>query len=724
MRRVLMSIVPAACAGVLLVAGASGLLAAGPSRQASSSSQAPQVTFKVETNYVEVTAVIVDQQGRFVDTLQQGDFQVLEDGKPQTVTNFVLVNMPADRPERALFTPEAIEPDVRTNAQPFDGRVYLLVLDDLHTDFTDTRQTKQAARTFVETALRAGDVAAVVSTSGRTDASQDFTPSRHLLLAAIDHFLGRGLSSATANAADDYGNRRDLLGTRSGSQPTANDSEAGERAQNARATLSSLRRLSELMAGLRGRRKALVLFSGGIDYNVANAITSGWSQPGAETRMSLAGSGPIREVQMDTIDTIAAATRANVAIYGVDPRGLTIGGGAGTAGMPTDADPSLGLNVTSMQGELGQQHDSLQVLAEGSGGFAAVSANNLSGVFDRIRQDNSRYYVLGYYPTNDRRDGKFRTIDVRVTRPGLQVRARKGYVSARGSGAASTDIKAGTLAPALQAALASPLPVSGVRLTAFAAPFRRTPPAPAAVMLVLHVDGRDLTFKEQGGTFNGTLDLSVVALDSQGKTHGLVQRSIPLPLKPESHQMVLASGLRIVSEIDLAPGRYQLRIGAMDAARAQAGTVLYDVEVPDFAKLPFSMSGLVLTSSMAGAVPTAGGSAADDLRGALPGPPTVAREFKVGEELALLVDVYETSKDAAHTIDLTTTLRTDTGQELFRQEDHRASADVQAGGGASRYTARVPLKGAPPGLYVLRVEARSRLNDTAIVRDIQFRIVP
>jgi VWFA-related protein len=710
-------------AGVLLVAGASGLLAEAPPRQATG--QAPQVTFKVETNYVEVTAVVVDQQGRFVDTLQRDDFQVFEDGKPQTVTSFVLVNMANDRPERALFTPEAIEPDVRSNAQPFDGRVYLLVLDDLHTDFADTRQTKQAAKAFVETALRAGDLAAVVSTSGRTDASQDFTPSRRLLLAAIDRFMGRGLSSATGNAAEDYNNRRDMLGPKSGASPTAGDSVGAERAQNARATLSSLRGLSELMAGVRGRRKALVLFSGGIAYNVANAIASGWSQDNErESRLSLVGSGPIREVQMDTIDTIAAATRANVAIYGVDPRGLTIAGGAGTAGLPTDAAPSMGLNMTSMQGELGQQHDSLQVLADGSGGFAAFATNNLSAVFDRIRQDNSRYYVLGYYPTNDKRDGKFRTIDVRVARPGLQVQARKGYVAPRGNSASGTEMKPGTLAPAVQAALASPVPVSGLRMTAFAAPFRRTPPAPAAVTLVLHVDGRDLTFKEQGGTFNGALDLSVVALDSQGKTHGLVQRHVPMPLRPESYQMVLARGMRIVSQIDLAPGRYQLRIAAMDAARAQAGTVLYDLDVPDFAKLPFSMSGLVLTSSQAGAVPTAGGSAVDDLRGVLPGPPTVSREFKVGEELALLAEVYETSTDAAHTIDITTTLRTDTGQEVFRQEDHRASAELQAGGGTSRYTARVPLKDAPPGLYVLRVEARSRLHGSAVVRDVQFRIVP
>jgi len=690
-------------------------------------SQVPQVTFKVEVNYVEVAAVVVDQQGRFVETLQPGDFRVFEDGKPQTISNFVLVNIPVERPEKPLFATEPIEPDVRTNAQPFEGRVYLLLLDDLHTDFANTRRVKLAARTFVETMLGAGDVAGVACASGRTDLSQDFTPSRRLLLAAIDRFTGRGLQSTTANRMADYNARRDMLGTKAVARAPGRDTEDMERAQNARATLASLRRLSDLMAGIRGRRKALVLFSEGIDYNVSNAITNGWSRDNErETPLSLAGSGPTRDVQLDAIDTIASATRANVAIYGLDPRGLdTPSGEAGRVSPPTDADPALGLTLQALAGEVAQQHDSLRALADGSGGFAAYNSNDLSTAFSRIRQDNSTYYVLGYYATNDKRDGKFRTIEVHTTRPGLQVRARKGYTAPRGNASAPpvVETKPGSVSPAAQAALASPLPVSGLRMAAFAAPFRGPDASRATVMLVLQVDGRDLTFQEQGGTFNGALDVSVVALDSQGRTTSALQRTIPMPLKPESHQMVASRGMRIVSQIDLAPGRYQLRIAAMDAGRRETGTLHYDVEVPDFAALPLSMSGLVLTSSLAGAVPTAGGSAVEVLRGALPGPPTVSRQFRAGEELALMADVYDTAAGAAHTIDLVTSLRTDAGLEVFRREDHRESAELLGSGGVCRYSARVPLKGVPPGLYVLRVEARSRLKDGVVAsREVMFRI--
>jgi VWFA-related protein len=676
--------------------------------------QGPQVTFKVEINYVEVAAVAVDQQGQFVAGLEKGDFQLFEDGKRQEISSFGLVDMPVERLERPLFASKAIEPDVRSNAQPFDGRVYLLVLDDLHTEFANTGRLKSAARAFIESSLGANDMAAVVCTSGRTDASQDFTPSQHLLLAAVDRVTGRALPSATLNKIDDYG----LPG-----RVAPRDLDEPERAHNARATLSALRQLSGLLGGIRGRRKALVLFSEGIDYNLADAITSGQAtNPKSSTGNTVIGSGFVRDVQLDTRDTIAAATRANVAIYGVDPRGLALPGEIGQE--PFGAEPALNLSPLAMQDELLVEHSSLLALAEGTGGFAAINTNDLATAFDRIRQENSTYYVLGYYPTNSKHDGNFRTIQVRTTRPGVRVSARKGYVAPRGNAPAlpSIDAKEAT-SPTLREALASPLPVSGLRLTAFAAPFKGTAPN-AAVTLVLQVDGRDMAFTERNGLFDGTLELSVVALDSQGKTRGGVHRSIAMPLRRESFELVGRYGMRVVSRFDLPPARYQLRIAAMDGGTKLAGVVHYDLEVPDFLALPFSMSGLLLTSNLAGIMPTAGGSTVDQLRENLPGPPTVSREFHTGEELALMAEVYDNQGSTPHVVDISTSVRTDDGREVFRLEDERSSTELGGSRGGFGYTARVPLKGAPPGLYVLRVEARSRLDKGQTTsREIQFRVV-
>ena len=691
--------------------------------------QGPQVTFKVDINYVEIAARVVDRQDRFVPDLQQTDFRVTEDGVSQTIVTFGVVEMPVERLETALFVRAPIEPDVRGNARPFDGRVYIIVLDDLHTEFQNSRAMKLAAREFIEKSVGANDLAAVVSTSGRTDASQEFTPSKPLLLAAVDRFAGRGLRSATLSKLDTLSTNTEAR--RGAKTPELgrpdSDTESPERAQAARATLSMVRRLSELMAGIHGRRKALVLFSEGIDYNINSAMAA--SRPVGvrpESRDGVVGSGPARDVQMDARETIAAAARANVAIYGIDPRGLSVAGGAADLGLiPLDADPSLKLNLQGVESEQVLQRFSLQTLAEGTGGFAAVNTSDLAGAFERIRQENSTYYVLGYYPTNTKRDGKFRTVDVRVTRPGLLVRTRQGYVAPIGRTPVLPAVGASARIPApLRAVLGSPLQVSGLRMTVLAAPFRGPGPD-AAVTVVLHTDGRDLQFRERDGIFEGAVELSVIALNSQGKTKADLHRVVPMPLKPESRTMVEQHGIRIVSRLDLPPGRYQLRVAAMDVGNQRAGSVHYDLEVPDFEALPLSMSGLLVTSSLAGMVPTAGGGAVDDLRKTLPGPPAVSREFRAGEELALMAEVYDNEASTPHTVDITASVRTDEGLEIYRHEDQRASTELSGSRGVFGYAARVPLKGAQPGLYVLRVEARSRLGERAPVgRELQFRIVP
>ena len=99
----------------------------------------------VQVDYVEVDAFVTDQQGRFVRDLKKEDFQVFEDGKAQTISAFTLVDIPIERVDRPLFAAQPIEPDVRTNARPFDGRIYIVVLDDLHVQPSHTHDASGAS---------------------------------------------------------------------------------------------------------------------------------------------------------------------------------------------------------------------------------------------------------------------------------------------------------------------------------------------------------------------------------------------------------------------------------------------------------------------------------------------------------------------------------------------------------------------------------------------------
>src|SRR5688572_8412573 len=144
---------------LLAVLGAVALTAA-QQPQTPQPQEPPPVTFRVEINYVEVDAIVTDAQGNPVTDLTAADFEILEDGRPQAVTAFSLVNLPIERSERPLFAAAPIEPDVQTNTTA-EGRIYLIVLDDLHTTFTNTPRVKRALGEFLERNFGSNDLAAV-----------------------------------------------------------------------------------------------------------------------------------------------------------------------------------------------------------------------------------------------------------------------------------------------------------------------------------------------------------------------------------------------------------------------------------------------------------------------------------------------------------------------------------------------------------------------------------
>src|SRR5712691_923080 len=171
----------------------SGVAVLAQNPPAAAPQQPQQPTFRVQVDYVEVDAVVTDRNGNLVRDLKKEDFQVLEDGKAQAINTFTFVNIPVERADRPLFAASPIEPDVKSNERPFEGRVYVMVIDDLHTRFGRSIRVKAAAKQFIERRLGANDLMAIVHTAGPSDAGQEFTSSKRLLLAAVDKTSGRKL---------------------------------------------------------------------------------------------------------------------------------------------------------------------------------------------------------------------------------------------------------------------------------------------------------------------------------------------------------------------------------------------------------------------------------------------------------------------------------------------------------------------------------------------------
>ncbi len=696
------------CAGIL---GASIVAAQEPGDAV----QEPAVTFRTEADFVEVHAIVTDGSGAFVRDLTSDDFEIYEDGRLRAPTVFSLVDLPVVRP----FTPgnadEPIEPDVRATAGAFDGRLYILLLDELHTVVRRTNYVREVAKGFIDEYLGVGDLGAVIFTSGRQEAGQELTDSRRLLKEAIDRFQGRKLPSAGAEKlARHISGRNQFIGgeeqqrTPEGLQQAESirDPFDQERAFNVRRALQSIETLSNWLADVQGRRKALLFFSEGFDYDIY--------QP-----FNREGSLLVRE----TREATAAAQRANVTVYGIDPRGLSAFGGMIEINGTSSDYPQLDFGTFRGQlNELLLAQESLMSLSEETGGLAIVNSGDLAGGLGRIVLDNSRYYLLGYYSdsTEWSRD-RFMNIDVRVKRPGLEVRARKGFLPPDTEAierAREAEVVSGT-SPALTAALGKPIPIGDLPLRVFAAPLRGRDDN-ASVLVALEIDGPSLKFEERDGRFAESIEVSIVAVDERVRTQGGDRQTFNLNLMPETHARVSSTGVRTVTQLDLPPGRYQIRVGVHETTGRTIGTVPYDLDVPDYSEMPFALSGVLLTSSAAELFATANQNA--DWDRLLPTPPVVTRTFSASDTLTLFAEVYDDSSLAAHDITYTTTVQDAMdGRTLVQAQDTRT---IEAGAGrqAQGFTTSVPLRDLNPGRYVLRVDASTTIGGHTARRDVLFEV--
>jgi hypothetical protein len=320
-------------------------------------------------------------------------------------------------------------------------------------------------------------------------------------------------------------------------------------------------------------------------------------------------------------------------------------------------------------------------------------------------------------------DGKFHKLSVKVSRPGLQVRARSGYSTPRVKAPKAPTGPGRDTPAALAELLDSPLPKPGLPMQMHAAAFDGEA-GKAKVVLTLEVAGEGFRFTESGGLFHDVLELSMLAVDADGKTTGGNQK-IQLDLKPKTREMVQATGFRVLTAVDVLPGRYQFRMAGRAVNSGAVGSVFYDLDVPQFAKQDLVVSGLMVTSATAGQVPTAGSVAI--LKDVLPGPPTATRVFYPADRLALFAEIYD-GQSTAHTLDVATTLTGSDGSVAYRAADERQTParSGKAGGPPLVHTIQVPLKDIPPGIYTLRVGVTSRLgkNPPKAERALMVQVLP
>jgi hypothetical protein len=362
------------------------------------------------------------------------------------------------------------------------------------------------------------------------------------------------------------------------------------------------------------------------------------------------------------------------------------------------------------------------MIATATGGFALNSSNSFDEAFNRIVQENSTYYVLGFSSTNERRDGRNRKLEVRVKRPGLTVRSRTGYMAPLRNERPPAPAKpSANVSAGVAEALRSTVAVNGLPVRVFAAPFKGSS-RDATIVAAVEVDASQLGLVEKDGTHVGALEVSYFSMDMKNKFYPGQTQTARLTLKPETFDQVMKTGIRVMIETTLPPGRYQMRIAAGGQQQSKSGSVVYDIDVPDFTKDQLAMSGVAIGSAATARIMTMSQKTA--FASSLPGNITSTREFAPGDTLGIYAEVYETVKNAtSHTVTLTAQLRPEGGTVVRAVSDERSSTELQGARGGYGFSAQLPLTDVTPGLYVIHVEARANTGDRPTVsKDVQIRV--
>jgi VWFA-related protein len=597
---------------------------------------------RITANLVQFDAVVTDKQGRLVNDLRPEDFEVLVDGRPQTVTNFSFVLTDAGAPPAPAPRAEgAAGPLPAAALRPGQvGRTIALVVDDLGTSFDSLIYVRRALKKFVDEQMQPGDLVAIMQTGRSTGALQQFTTDRQLLHRAIERVrwnpIGRSDPSAFKPIEpDDKGNLREEL-----SGPAAgNDNETEGLDRDPRDLLAELRTeifvggtlgaLDYIVKGMRELpgRKSVVMFSDGVQAYVQGDQVE---------------SSRISEKLRRLADS---ANRASVVIYTMDPRGLpTLQLTAADNLMPTMG----GASATRDQGEFAaltasrsydfyESQAGLKRLARDTGGLFIGNTNDLGGGLRRVLDDQKGYYLIGFRPDErvfDSAGGRphYNKFEVKIKRAGLNVRSRSGFY---GYKEGETPRHALSRVEQLQAAIASPLSYGdiGLRLTSLF-----NSPRGAKVPIVdslLHIDMGQLQFRDEGGWKKAVLDVVALTYDEDGRVVDLVNRTETVRARDDVYRDILANGLVYAVKVPVRkPGAYQLRVAVRDAASEKVGAAGQFLIVPDVAKGRLGLSGIFasLITRPAGATP---------LRDA------AVRRFRQGSHVQFQYHIYNATVDRA-----------------------------------------------------------------------------
>ena len=564
----------------------------------------PQGTIRITVNLVQVDAVVTDSKGHHVTNLRPENFEVLEDGRQQTITNFSYVSLGVPhgeegRGQRPPMPPGAPTlPPVRLRPEQV-RRTIAIVVDDLHISFEDMPYVRQALLKFADENVQPGDLVAIVRTSGGIGALQQFTNDKRVLEAAVkrlhfdlpDAWGVPGGSLSTLLQPPDGG----FIERQANERGTITEDESRFRQEAyAVGTIDAIDYVVEGLRDLPGRKAVIVV---------------------SDTIPLCTGLSCRRVLVMRRLRELAdLAVRSSAVLYTIGTRGLPTLQLNAAALLPDDASAQARFPATEppLPGQAATLATSLLMartmdyfnsqwsmayLASQTGGTFVHDNNDLGGAIREIMDDLSGYYLLGYKPpadafNTDKNGRGYHHIQVKVKVRGLHVRSRTGFYGVPDD---ETRPVHRNREDQLRAAVVSPFGTSGVHVE-LASQFARQGRQASLARLWLHIEGRDLTLQDApDGTKKSTIDILGLAFGDNGRPVAGLDRRFQNYFQPAQLDNLRRRGVDYRMEIPIGePGGYQLRVAVRDPVSQRLGSASQFIEIPDLKRAGLTLSGIVL----------------------------------------------------------------------------------------------------------------------------------
>ena len=608
-------LVAAVMAGIVGMSGPLGTAQAAAPVTQDRGAQTGEGTYRLSlnTNIVLTNVVVRDKKtGAVVKGLKASDFTILEDKKPQKIISFDYQNVDeaAVLAEKSTASGKATVADLLERnfaASPKelkDHRLIVLFFDLSSMQDEDIDRAVEAAQKYVKTQMQPADLVALVSMSTGLTMDQDFTSNKDALLRGLGRYNGtdetgfaNGGTGSTSGTADDT------------SAFAADDTEYNS--LNTDRELLAIRTIAKSLERV-AQRKSMLYFSGGLTRN------------GIENEASLRAA-------------TNEAAKANLAIYSVDTRGLQAlppVGDASTGSLRGNSAYS-GASATAQVSTNYQSQETLDTLSLDTGGKSFMDSNDFAPAFQQVQHDTEAYYILGFRSTNQRQDGSYRHLTVKVNRDDVKLEFRPGYYA----GADFQHQKTEDREEALTEQMRSDLPATDVAVYLQALYFMRSKNL-YFIPVSLIVPGSQIPFVKGGDRDKATLDIAGEVKDAQGIVVGNARQTVKLAVDAAAE--VQRKNIEYSTEFTLAPGRYHLKFVVRENQTGNMGSFETDIQVPDLKKAPLKMSSVVVASQR---TPNTDKHATSPLvRDGLEWVPNVAHVFRQSQHLYFLYEVYDPAK--------------------------------------------------------------------------------